>query len=82
MNEDANNNEEAPAEVIIPWQQLSSEVLHKIAQEFVLREGTDYGLQEFSLEEKTEQVLKAVKSGKAQIHYESQEGTVTIVPIG
>lgn len=38
--------------MIIPWQQLSETTLHNIAQSFILREGTDYGVRELTLAEK------------------------------
>lgn len=39
--------------MIIPWQELPTETLENIVESVVLREGTDYGSHEFSLEQKT-----------------------------
>ena len=36
--------------MIIPWQELPTETLENIVESVVLREGTDYGSHEFSLE--------------------------------
>ena len=46
---------------------------------FVLREGTDYGHRDYSLEEKSEQVLQALKNGRAEIHYDTDSEHFEIV---
>ncbi|EGP05521.1 hypothetical protein GEW_07148 [Pasteurella multocida subsp. gallicida str. Anand1_poultry] len=38
--------------MIIPWQELEEETLNNIVESFILREGTDYGQCELSLEQK------------------------------
>ncbi len=42
--------------MIIPFQELSPEALQGVIEEFITREGTDYGEMEFSLADKVEQV--------------------------
>jgi uncharacterized protein YheU (UPF0270 family) len=44
--------------VEIPYKELSAEALRSIIEEFVLREGTEYGARDFSLEEKIQHVLR------------------------
>ena len=39
-------------------QQLSAEALTGVVDAFILREGTDYGVQEYTLEEKRQRVLR------------------------
>lgn len=39
--------------MIIPWQEISADALSNLIREFVLREGTDYGESEVSLEQKS-----------------------------
>ena len=51
----------------IPWQSLSEAALASLIQEFVTREGTEYGALEFNLEEKTRQVRLQINSGEAVI---------------
>jgi len=53
--------------VKIPYKQLSSEALQGIIEEFVTRDGTDYGEVEVSLETKVTQIHSQLKSGKAVI---------------
>ena len=42
--------------MIIPWQDIAPETLENLIKEFVLREGTDYGDVEVSLQNKIDQV--------------------------
>ena len=49
--------------MIIPWQDLAPETLDNLIESFVLREGTDYGEQERSLEQKVNDVKRQLKSG-------------------
>ena len=36
--------------MIIPWEELEESTLYNVLDSFILREGTDYGRQELSLE--------------------------------
>lgn len=63
----------------IPYDQLSTEALQGVIEEFVTREGTDYGEIEVSLETKTSQVLSQLKSGKAVIVFDQESETCNIL---
>ncbi|ASP40411.1 cytoplasmic protein [Bacterioplanes sanyensis] len=54
----------------IPYQQLSADALDGVLQEFVGREGTDYGDYDVSLEQKKAQVLEQLKSGQALLLFD------------
>jgi uncharacterized protein len=45
---------------IIPHQNLSPEALHGVIEEFVTRDGTDYGLVEATLEQKINGVMRQI----------------------
>lgn len=62
----------------IPPAQLSAEALRGVIESFVLREGTDYGEREFSLEQKVAQVRAQLERGQARILFDPQSNTVTI----
>jgi uncharacterized protein YheU (UPF0270 family) len=47
----------------IPPELLSPEALRGVLEDFVLREGTDYGLRDWSLEEKVAQVATDIRHG-------------------
>ncbi|MBW8189987.1 YheU family protein [Neiella marina] len=64
----------------IPIDQLTPETLHAIAESFVLREGTDYGGEEVTLEEKVQQVLSQLRSGLAVLLYSELHDSVDLVP--
>jgi len=63
----------------IPYDQLSSEALHGVLEEFVTRDGTDYGEIEVPLETKISQVLGQLKSGKAVIIFDQDSETCNIL---
>lgn len=48
--------------MIIPWQALAQETLYNILDEFILREGTDYGERELSLAEKRTRLLAQLQA--------------------
>jgi uncharacterized protein YheU (UPF0270 family) len=60
--------------------QLSSEALRGLIEEYVSREGTDYGPGEWSLEDKVEQVLAQIDRGEARIVFDLQQQSASIVP--
>lgn len=64
----------------IPWQQVDSETLTNLIEMFVLREGTDYGDEEKSLEEKVEDVRRQLAAGKAVLVWSELHETVNILP--
>lgn len=47
--------------MIISYEQLSSDALQGLIEEFITREGTDYGVEELSLNSKVEQVKQLLK---------------------
>lgn len=64
--------------MIIPWQELDSNTLNNLIEYFVLREGTDYGLQELSLIEKVDNVKSQLIAGKAVIFWSELHQTIDI----
>jgi hypothetical protein len=70
---------ERPEPIVIPHQELSPEALRGVLESFVLREGTDYGAREVSLEQKVAQVLRQLERGEAQILFDAVLESVDIV---
>ncbi|HHA1315055.1 TPA: YheU family protein [Enterobacter kobei] len=66
--------------MIIPWQDLSPETLDNLIESFVLREGTDYGEHERSLEQKVNDVKRQLKSGNVVLVWSELHETVNIMP--
>ena len=65
--------------VVIPHTELSAEALRGVLESFVLREGTDYGEREFSLDEKVAHVLRQLERGEAQVIFDAELESVDIV---
>jgi uncharacterized protein YheU (UPF0270 family) len=63
----------------IPYDQLNPEALHGVIEEFVTRDGTDYGEIEVSLETKISQVIGQLKSEKAVIVFDQESETCNIL---
>ena len=61
--------------MLIPWQDLSPETLENLIESFVLREGTDYGEHERTLEQKVADVKRQLQCGESELHE-----TVNIMP--
>lgn len=70
--------DEIPALVEVPAAQLAPETLRALVESFVLREGTDYGVQEVSLGSKVEQVLRQLQRGEARIVFDPATESIDI----
>ncbi|WP_301099127.1 YheU family protein [Otariodibacter sp.] len=64
--------------MIIPWQSLELDTLYNILDSFILREGTDYGLRELSLEEKRQRLLEQLKVEKVVIVWSELNESIDI----
>ncbi|MCC5855183.1 MAG: YheU family protein [Idiomarina sp.] len=63
----------------IPWQQIDPETLRGLIEHFVLREGTDYGEEERSLEEKVADVEAQLRRGEAVVVWSELHESVNIM---
>ncbi len=59
----------------IPHTALSPEALQNLVEEFVTREGTDYGSHAYSLADKVQRVLRQIETGRAVILYDPRTST-------
>jgi len=58
---------------------LEPDTLRAVIESFVLREGTDYGVHETSLEDKVTQVLIQLRRGEAHVTFDPATESVNIV---
>ena len=65
--------------MIIPPDTLQPETLRTLIKEFILREGTNYGLKEYTLEEKVAQIQKQLNRKEVFIVFDPEEETFNIV---
>ncbi len=66
--------------MIIPLEQLNQDTLGAIIEDFILREGTDYGDIEATKENKIAQVMLQLEQGSAVLVYSELHESVNILP--
>jgi uncharacterized protein YheU (UPF0270 family) len=52
-----------------------------VVESFVLREGTEYGEKDFSLDQKLAHVIRQLERGEAQIVFDPESETIDIVVV-
>ncbi|MBN1864904.1 MAG: YheU family protein, partial [Victivallales bacterium] len=57
---------------------MAPATLQALIESFVLREGTDYGEREYSLEEKAGHVMEQLRQGKAHLTFDEQSRTCSV----
>lgn len=65
--------------MIIPYQQLSAEVLTAILEEFVSREGTDYGEVEASFSDKVSDLHVQLERGDVVVVFDVETESVSLM---
>ena len=63
----------------IPHRELPEETLRRLIESFVLREGTDYGHSDYSLEDKVERVKRQLSTGAVVIVFDPETESVNIL---
>ena len=66
--------------MIIPYQQLSPDALQGLIEEFITREGTDYGWEEISLASKVTQIQRQIEAGEVVIVFDTATESVGLLP--
>ena len=72
---------ESPDAVPVPYTELSPEALRGVIESFVLREGTEYGDRDVSLDDKVIQVTRQLRRGEAQIVFDPGSESIDIVMV-
>jgi uncharacterized protein YheU (UPF0270 family) len=68
-----------PGFILVPYTELPAELLRAVVESFVLREGTDYGERELSLDEKVARMIAHLINGEANIVFDPESESVTIL---
>ena len=63
----------------IPWQDLQADTLASLVEEFVTRDGTDYGEQEVLVQKKVDQVVEGIKRKHYLIVFDQESESVHII---
>jgi len=73
---------ESPREpVIVPHAELSADALRGVIESFVLREGTEYGARDYSIDEKVAHVMRQLERGEARIEFDPVMESIDIVAV-
>jgi uncharacterized protein YheU (UPF0270 family) len=70
---------DAASRVEVPHAQLAPDVLRRLIEEFVTRDGTDYGAVERTLEQKVAAVLRQLEAGELAIVVDPEAEFIDIV---
>ena len=69
--------DEQPLE--IPWRDLSGSALDALIEEFVTRDGTDYGAQERDLASRKKDVQRQIERGEVWIAFDQNSQSVNLL---
>jgi len=65
--------------MIIPPERLSAETLSNLLEEFITREGTDYGMEELPLATKLSQLKQQLNEGSIVIWFDSTTQSTQLI---
>lgn len=65
--------------MIVPHQQISPDALQGLIEEYITRDGTDYGAQEFSLAQKVQQVQQQMERGDVVVVFDVATESVSLL---
>ena len=65
----------------IPYTELSGDALRGVIEEFISREGTDYGHQEFSLDDKIAAVMRQLKTREIILTFDAEIESCNLVRV-
>jgi len=67
-----------PPRVLVPWDRLSPEALQSVIEEFVTREGTEYGPTDVPLADKVAQVRRQLEKGEGVVLFDLKTETANL----
>jgi hypothetical protein len=65
--------------VEVPYTALSADALRGLVEEFVTRDGTDYGVRERTLDEKIRDVMRQLERGEVKIMFDPASRSANLV---
>ena len=65
----------------IPHNQLSEETLLAVIEEFISREGTDYGQRMYTFDEKVEMVRSQLISGEIKLFFDTETSSCNLIKV-
>jgi uncharacterized protein len=71
--------DELVPKLVVPWDQLSPDALRGVLEEFVTREGTEYGDDDVPLETKIAAVQRQLESGEVLVVFDAATQSANLV---
>lgn len=65
--------------IVVPYDQINPATLRTMIQEFVSRDGADWGDARGTLEDKVKQVLAQLNSGRVQVVFDLNSNSANLV---
>lgn len=65
--------------MIVPYQELSPDALQSLIEDFVTRDGTDYGQAELTMQQKAAHLLALLQKGELLITYDEDTQSCGLV---
>jgi uncharacterized protein YheU (UPF0270 family) len=78
MDQGQDPDQDQSEPVIVPHTELNAGLLRAVVESFVLREGTDYGEHELSLDQKVARVIRQLERGEVRIVFDPGSESVDI----
>lgn len=66
--------------MIVPWQDIAADTLDNLLEEYVSRDGTDYGEQEVPMATRVMQMRNLLRRGDVVIWYDEPTETISLFP--
>lgn len=71
---------DAPEPVLVDHRALAPETLRGLVEDFVTRDGTDYGESEVPVDSRVRRVMAQLDRGEAVVSFDPATETVTLLP--
>ena len=65
--------------ILVPHTELEPQILRKVIESFITREGTDYGEIEFSMSDKVAHIMQQLEKKEVWIVFDSESESITII---
>ena len=65
--------------LLVPWQSLSDEALRGVLEEYITRDGTDYGATELTLETRLQRAQHQLQNGEVLLAFDTAEQSCHII---
>ncbi len=76
---EGDDDDQPPVRVVVPWTRLSPDALRGVIEEFVTREGTEYGVRDVGMEAKVAAVRRQLERGEVVVVFDGESGSVNVV---